>query len=299
MKKVKKLFEGCATALITPFLDDGVDFPSLRALIERQIEGGVSAVVLCGTTGEAPTLSEKEWQEVCAEGAECIGGRVPLIVGCGSNSTFAAARKASLAEGLGADGVLVVTPYYNKASREGMIRHFREVAAATYLPVIAYNVPSRTGVDLDVPACGEILKIPNVCGIKEASGSVSRAACLISEYGDSLPVYSGCDDVNLPILSIGGSGAISVLSNIFPEEVSLLCRLTAAGDLETAAALSRALHPLAAALFSEVNPIPVKTLLSHLGYCREIFRLPMCGMGEDKRERLISAYRETLDRLGK
>ncbi|MBR6918189.1 MAG: 4-hydroxy-tetrahydrodipicolinate synthase, partial [Clostridia bacterium] len=226
-----------------------------------------------------------------------VGERAKVIIGCGSNSTAEASRKASFAEDAGADAILVVTPYYNKASREGMIRHFETVCRACAIPVIAYNVPSRTGCDLDVDICREISEIENVAGIKEASGSVSRAACLTSEFGNAFPVYSGCDEINLPVLSVGGAGIISVMSNVFPEECVKMCRAASEGDRETALRLYLAMYPFSRALFCEVNPIPVKTVMAYLGMCKEKFRLPLCKISEENRGILMREYRKLCEKL--
>ena len=284
------VFEGCATALITPFSDGKIDYASFERIIGRQISRGVRALVFCGTTGEAPTVTEQERDEMCRFAAKTVSGRAKVIFGCGSNSTEGAVRLARRAESLGADAFHAVTPYNNNASPEGIVSHYREICRSVSIPVIAYNVPSRTGVDLDPGLCREIAKIHNLAGIKEATGSVSRAACLISDFGASLPLYSGADEVNVPILSIGGSGIISVASNVFPEFFSRMCSAAAEGDFAAASAMSRESYPFVASLFSEVNPIPVKTLMAHLGMCREEFRLPLCPLGAEKRKRLFEEY---------
>ena len=280
----KKVFEGCATALVTPFTEDGVDFDAFEAIIEEQIERGVASVVVAGTTGEAPTLSDAEREEMIRTAIFVSRGRVKVIAGCGSNSSTEARRRCERALRIGADAALVVTPYYNKASSAGLVEHYRAVASVG-IPVIIYNVPSRTGVDIGIRELDELVPLEGVVGIKEASGSVSRAACLISRYKDELPLYSGSDEVNLPILSIGGAGVVSVLSNVFPREVAEICRLG-----ERSREIAERLFPFCAALFSEVNPIPVKTVMAHTGRCREIFRLPMCAMDKVKREKLIEEY---------
>ncbi|MBQ7715593.1 MAG: 4-hydroxy-tetrahydrodipicolinate synthase [Clostridia bacterium] len=291
------LFEGCATALVTPFCDGGIDYSSFAALIERQIAGGVEALVFCGTTGESPTVTDEEWESICRFAVKKVGGRAKVIVGCGSNSTACAAKRAEAATGYGADGLLVVTPYYNKASEDGLVVHYETVCKATELPVILYNVPSRTGCDLNVPVCERLSEIGNVVGIKEASGSVSRAACIISRLGGDLPLYSGCDELNLPLLSIGGAGFISVLSNVFPSECVRLFELVRSGKVGEASALSSLFYPFVSALFCEVNPIPVKTVLSHMGLCEERFRLPLSPISASSRKRVIDAYEETVKRI--
>lgn len=297
MSKIKKrVFEGCGTALVTPFTEDGIDFDSLGELIERQIAAGASAIVFCGTTGEAPTVSREERREIFRFAVKCAAGRAKVIAGCGSNSTREAVRLAKEAENAGADAVLAVSPYYNKGNPDGIVSHYREIARGVGVPVIAYNVPSRTGVDLDLSVCKRLAEEENVAGIKEASGSVSRAACIASYLGESLPLYSGSDEVNLPILSIGGAGIISVLSNIFPAACVSMCRAAAAGDFTTAREIASDLYPFTASLFCEVNPIPVKTVLSHMGLCREIFRLPICRISDGKRENLIKEYERAAEK---
>jgi len=289
-----KVFEGCATALVTPFTEYGIDYDSLCKIIEQQTEGGVSALVVAGTTGEASTLTEEEWRTLCRFSVSAAKG-VKVIVGCGSNSTDAAVCRVRFAAEAGADAALVVTPYYNRATPDGLRRHYEAVCAASTIPVIAYNVPSRTGVDLNTATLDRIVDIPNLCGIKEATGSVSRSACLISRYKDKLPVYSGSDDVNFPILSIGGSGIISVASNVFPKQLSALCRMVSEGEVEGARELSANLYPFVSALFSEVNPIPVKTVMAYCGMCREIFRLPMCKISEEAGKALIEEYEKVCE----
>ena len=293
------VFEGCATALITPFNCDGVDFESFENLVEEQISSGVSALVFAGTTGEAPTLTEAERGEICSFAKRTVRGRVPVIMGCGSNSTAETVRRAKAAEERGADALLVVSPYYNKGNREGIVRHYISVCEAVGLPVIAYNVPSRTGVDLDLEICRELSKIENIAGIKEATGSVSRAACIMSYLGDELPLYSGADEVNLPILSIGGAGVISVVSNIFPRECVEMCSAAQVGNFASARDISEKLYPFITALFCEVNPIPVKTVLSYIGLCKEIFRLPICSISERNRNRVIGEYNKLKEKLCK
>ena len=273
----KRVFEGIATALVTPFSNGAIDYPAVERLIERQIALKVSALVVAGTTGEAPTLTREEWHSLAEYSVSVARGRVPVLVGAGSNSTAEASSRARAAEDAGADGVLVVTPYYNKASREGLVRHYEEVCASTRLPVIAYNVPSRTGVDMGVDVLEMIAKIPNFAGIKEASGSAARCAHVISYFGDDVPVYSGSDEINLPVFSIGGAGAVSVLSNVLPNETVRMWE-------------SSAVAPLVSALFSEVNPIPVKALMSSQGVIGDEIRLPLYPLSEDKKNRLAVEY---------
>ncbi len=285
-----KVFEGCATALITPFADGRVDYASFERIVEEQISAGVSALVFAGTTGEAPTLEKEEWRDICDFAVSRVGGRAKVIVGCGSNSTAEAVRKAAEAEGIGADAALIVSPYYNKGNAEGIVRHYETVCSKVSIPVIAYNVPSRTGVDLGIEICRRIAEIPNMAGIKEATGSAARAACLTSYIGDDLPLYSGSDEINLPVLSVGGSGVISVASNVFPALCVKMCRAAMGGDLSAAREISSRLYPFVSALFCEVNPIPVKTVMAYLGLCREEFRLPIYNISEENRRRVIEEY---------
>ena len=283
----KKLFTGNATALVTPFKDGRVDFEAFEKIVEYQIEGGADALVFLGTTGEASTLSDDEWRDVASFAARAVGGRAPVIIGCGSNNTANAENKSAFAEKCDANGILSVTPYYNKASIRGLVTHYKKIAACVSIPVMLYNVPSRTGVDIPLEVYEELAEIDNICGVKEASGSVSKAALIISRFGDDMPVYSGSDEINLPILSIGGAGVVSVLSNILPREVSTMCRLAAQQEYKKAAELSAALYPLTSALFCEVNPIPVKTALAEMGFCREEFRLPLCRISHEKRTTVL------------
>lgn len=289
-----KLFTGAATALVTPFKDGRVDYDAFEKIVEYQVSAGVETLVFCGTTGEASTLSEDEWKETASFGVNTAGGRAKVLIGCGSNNTANAENKSAFAEKCGADGILSVTPYYNKASIRGLVTHYKKIASRVSIPVMLYNVPSRTGVDIPLEAYEELAKIDNICGVKEASGSVSKAALIISNFGDDMPVYSGSDEINLPILSIGGAGVISVLSNILPREVITMCRLAAEQNYKKAAELSAALHPLVSVLFCEVNPIPVKTALAEMGFCREEFRLPLCRISHEKRERVLTELEKRL-----
>lgn len=285
-------FEGCATALITPFRSGAVDYPALKRLIEFQIENGVSALVACGTTGEAPTLCSDEKREVIAFTVRVSRGRVPVIAGCGSPSTAFAARFASDAEKDGASAVLCVTPYYNKATDMGVYMHYKTVAEATSLPLIAYNVPSRTGLSITREAYSQLCELPNFCGVKEASGNASYAGKISSEFSERFSLWSGCDELTAPLYALGGRGVISVLSNIMPAEVSELCRLCGEGKMAEAAGLQLRLMPMIEALFSEINPIPVKTALHAMGFCTPEMRLPLCRMGNKNEENLRRRMKE-------
>ena len=283
---MKVPFTGCGTAIVTPMRDGGVDFDAVARLIEYQMENGVAAIIPCGTTGEAPTLSGEEKKRVISFTIRRVDGRIPVIAGCGSPSTEYAAEYAADAEKAGADGVLVVTPYYNKATDQGIYFHYKTIADQVKIPVIAYNVPSRTGLCISESSYELLCTIPNLCGIKEASANVGYAERIAVAYGRQLGVYSGCDELTAPIYAVGGCGVVSVLSNIMPEAMVRLCDLCARGRLQDAAALQQELYPMIRALFSEVSPIPVKTALSLMGLCSDEMRLPLCPMRREARDRL-------------
>ena len=287
------LFTGCATALITPFRGGEMDKDAFIRLLQRQIEGGVDALVVAGTTGESPTLTdaEKEWLFTASVKEVAASGRkIPVIAGTGSNNTRRAAELSRLAEDCGCDGLLVVTPYYNKASEEGLVAHYEAITEATTLPVIAYHVPSRTGCKMSPAACKRLASLPRMAGLKDATGDVSFTARVASLCGDSLPLYSGNDDLTLPILSLGGAGVISVVSNLCPKTMTRLCRLWQEGKTGDATALQLALIPLCDALFCEVNPIPVKAAMEMLGLCTAEVRLPLAAADEGVRKRVGDAW---------
>ncbi len=284
MKKV--LFTGVCTALVTPFLDGKVNYPMMEMLLRRQLEAGVKAVVIAGTTGEAPTLSDDEKLELFRRCKEYVGSDMMIIAGTGSNSTEHAVRLSIAAEQAGVDALLVVSPYYNKATQEGLTAHYLAVADAVKLPVIIYNVPGRTGVDIPVSVYSQLARKANIAGVKEASGSIVKIAKIRSACGDELPVWSGNDDMTAPVIALGGRGVISVLSNVCPLETRYLTEAALAGDFDTAGALQSELLPLIEALFSEVNPIPVKEAMKMVGYdCGEC-RLPLTPMTEENRVKL-------------
>lgn len=279
-------FTGCATALVTPMRDGAVDYSVLGRLIEFQISNGVGALIPCGTTGEAPTLSGDEKRRVIAYTVERTGGRIPVIAGCGSPSTLLAARYAEEAAKSGADGILCVTPYYNKATEEGLYLHYSAVARASGLPVIVYNVPQRTGLSVSRGAYERLCDIPEVCAVKEASGDVQNATRLIACFGSRLAFYCGCDEICAPFYAAGGRGLISVASNAAPKKLARLCSICEGGRLRDAAALQKELSPFISALFSEVSPIPVKRALYYMGMCSDEVRLPLCSMSAAGSERL-------------
>lgn len=271
----KPLFTGVCTALVTPFLGNAVNYPLLELLLGRQIAAGIEAVVLCGTTGESPTLSDCEKLEIFRRCARYAGGRCKIIAGTGSNDTQHAVALSAAAEAAGADALLVVSPYYNKATADGLLTHYSSIAGAVHIPVIVYNVPSRTGVDIPVSVYRELSKIPNIAGVKEASTDMGKISKIRAICPDSFALWSGNDDLTAPILALGGQGVISVLSNILPEQTQALARAALDGDFDTAADLQLRLLPLTEALFREVNPIPVKAAMKLVGYDCGTCRLPL------------------------
>ena len=283
------LFFGAATALCTPFEQNGeLDLESYRRLLRFQLDGGIDALLVCGTTGEAPTLSDDEATLLLRETVRTAQKSLPVIMGIGSNCTAHAVEKAKNAEKNGADALLAVTPYYNKCTPEGLVRHYREIAAATSLPIIVYTVPSRTGMTVPPSVWSELFAIPNVIGIKDATGDIAYGAQFLSAFGSESCLWSGNDNATLPLLSLGSDGVISVLSNVKPRETSRICHAFAECKIREAQAIHTALLPLADALFCEVNPIPVKAALSLLGICKPYCRLPLTTASERTFNRLIS-----------
>ena len=279
-------FSGACTALVTPFLDGKVNYPMLEQLLRRQLDAGIRAIVLCGTTGESATLSDCEKLEIFRRAKAYTGEDALIIAGTGSNSTEHAVSLSKAAEDVGADALLVVTPYYNKATEEGLIAHYSAVAGGVHIPVIAYNVPSRTGVDLSVKVCKCLSMLPNLSGIKEASSDIQKVLRLRAACPRSFALWSGNDDMTAPIMALGGAGVISVASNIVPVEVQAMAQAALAGDFDTAADLQIRLLPLCQALFSEVNPIPLKAAMKLIGFDCGPCRLP-----------LTPPRRETTDQL--
>lgn len=281
----KTIFTGAGVALVTPFDENGVNYKKLEELIEFQIENSVDSIIVCGTTGEASAMSEDEQMSVLEFCIKKADGRVPMLAGTGSNNTDKTIRLTKFAEEIGYDGVLIVTPYYNKTTQKGLIEHYSAIADATRLPVILYNVPSRTGVSFTVDTL-KILdrKCPNIIGIKEASGDVAFAARICAET--DMAVYSGNDDVTLPILSVGGVGVISVIANIYPKEMHDICKHFFEKEYEKAKKLYLKMLSVMSAMFIEVNPIPVKTAMNILGFNVGKLRLPLCEMEDKNREKL-------------
>lgn len=288
----KPVFEGAASAIITPLTADGVDYENFGRLIDWQIENGVDAIVAVGTTGEGSTLTDAEHREAIKFCVDRVAGRVPVIAGTGSNDTAYAVELSRFAEEAGADGVLLVTPYYNKATQKGLVASFTAVADAVNIPCILYNVPGRTGCNLLPETVAELAKHPNINGIKEASGNLSQVAKIAALCGDELNIYSGNDDQNVPILSLGGKGCISVLANIMPRETHEMCQSFFDGDVATARRLQLSLLALIDALFCEVNPIPVKAACAAMGFGANTLRLPLTPMEPAHEANLLALMRE-------
>lgn len=280
------LFTGVCTALVTPFLDGRVNYPMMEQLLRRQMEAGIEAVVVCGTTGESPTLSDEEKLELFRRCKDFAGDRCRIIAGTGSNSTAHTLELSVAAQEEGADGLLIVSPYYNKATAEGLTAHYLTVSHAVSIPIILYNVPSRTGVDIPVSVYKRLAQLPNIAGVKEASSDITKIARIRKECPKDFYVWSGNDDQTVPVLSLGGQGVISVLSNVAPVETQAMAKAALAGDFDTAAELQVRLLPLIEALFSEVNPIPVKEAMKLLGYDCGPCRLPLTPMSRQSLEKL-------------
>lgn len=281
------MFEGCFTAIVTPFCGDGIDFAALTTLLEKQVSGGVAGVVPCGTTGESPTLSHDEHRRVIAHCVEVVRGRVQVIAGCGSNATREAVELTRFAAEVGADATLQVVPYYNRPAQHGLFEHFAAIAEAAPIPVMLYNIPGRSGVDLLPETVLRLAEIANIVAIKEATGSLIRTSELCVAGG--LDVLSGDDTLTLPMMAVGARGVVSVASNVVPEQVVALCAAVAQGDMGLARALHHRLWPLFRALFCDSNPVPVKYALGHLGLCGDSVRAPLAPMQEANAERVSRA----------
>ena len=293
MSKLKNtIFTGAATAIITPFKNGSVDYASFKGIIEQQIAGSIDAIVVAGTTGEAATLTHEEHMECMKFVVDTVAGRVPVIAGTGSNDTAYAIELSQYACEIGADALLLVTPYYNKATAKGLTKSFLATAEATSKPIILYNVPSRTGCNIPLSVYKELAKHERIVAVKEASGNISAIAELIAECGDSLDIYSGNDDQIVPIMSLGGKGVISVLSNVAPKETHEMTRLCLEGDFKAAAALQLKYLDLINALFCEVNPIPAKTAMAEMGFCDVEMRLPLCEMEDATKARLLTSLKK-------
>lgn len=278
------IFKGCGTAIVTPFTQDGVNFEEFRKLIEFQIENKVDAIIVCGTTGEAATMTENEKKQTIKFAIDVVAKRTKVIVGTGSNNTKTAIEMSKWAQEIGADGILVVTPYYNKTTQNGLIAHYTEIAKSVKLPIIMYNVPGRTGVNILPSTCKELSKVENIVGIKEASGDISQVAKIASLCGDDFSIYSGNDDQIIPVLSLGGKGVISVLSNVMPEYTHDMVYHYFNGNTEQAMKMQLEVIDLIDALFVEVNPIPVKYALNLMGFDFGKPRLPLIEMAESNKD---------------
>ena len=287
-----QIFEGMATALITPLTENGIDYEAFGKLIDWQIEEGINALVICGTTGEASTLSDEEHRDAIRFAVERANRRVPIIAGTGSNNTEYAIDLTRFACEVGVDGVLVVTPYYNKATQNGLIKMFTSIADASTVPVILYDVPSRTGTAIEPKTVAVLAEHPNIVGLKAASGNISKIAETIHLCGDKITVYSGNDDQVIPIMALGGKGCISVLSNVLPRESVAICQKFFQGDVKAAAKMQLDYLPLINALFSEVNPIPVKAAMAKMGFCEDYLRMPLTPMEDAHREVLFAEMRK-------
>lgn len=286
----KTIFTGAASALITPFNDEGVDFDALGNIIDYQIDNGIDALVICGTTGEAATMPDKEHLSVIDFSIKRAAGRVPIIAGTGSNDTAHCVELSKESQNLGADGLLITTPYYNKATQKGLLAHYDKVLEKTNLPIILYNVPGRTGMSYAIPTLKELAKDDRIVGIKEASGNIEYAT-EVAAMCPELDMYSGNDDMIVPILSLGGKGVISVLSNVAPKQTHDLCQKWFDGDIAGSRKMQFEYLELIKALFCEVNPIPVKTAMNMMGFNAGKLRLPLCEMAEDTYKRLENAMK--------
>lgn len=286
------IFKGAATALITPLDERGVDFTKFGELIDMQIDAGIDALVIAGTTGESSTLTDEEHRAVIAYAIGRVAGRVPVIAGTGSNETEYAVGLSRFACEAGADALLVVTPYYNKTTQRGLVAMYSAIADAATKPIIAYNVPSRTGLNIEPSTYLTLAEHGNIRAIKEANGNISKIVETFALVGDKIDIYSGNDDQIVPILSMGGAGVISVLSNLCPRETSEICHRFFEGDVSGAAKMQCEYLPLVSALFSETNPIPVKAAMAKLGYCSDFLRLPLVTMEKEHREVLYARMTE-------
>lgn len=289
----KTLFKGTGVAIVTPFNEDlSVNYDVFEKLINFNIENGTDAIIVCGTTGESATLTDEEHKDVIEFVVKTVNGRIPVIAGTGSNDTSYAIELSQHAEQMGVDGILVVTPYYNKATQKGLITHYTSIADSVNIPMIIYNVPSRTGCNVEPETVKILSKHKNIVGIKEASGNISQVGKVAALCGNDIDIYSGNDDQILPILSLGGKGVISVMSNVLPKETHDVCQLFFDGKLEESLKLANKLNKISHDLFLEVNPIPVKAALELMGYDAMSLRLPLTSMDENKKEVLKATMKE-------
>jgi len=288
----ESIFTGAATAVVTPLTDKGVDYPRFKQLLLWQVEQGIDALVICGTTGECSTLTDEEHREVLQFAMDTVGGRVPLIAGTGSNDVAYAIDLSRFACDIGYDALLLVTPYYNKTTQNGLVATFTAIADACTKPIILYNVPSRTGVNIEPATYAKLADHPMICAIKEAGGNLSKIVETAALVGDKLDIYSGNDDQIVPILACGGKGVISVLSNLLPAETSLICKKFFDGDVAGAMEMQKQYLPLINALFCEVNPIPAKAAMAAMGFCEDYLRLPLVPMEAAHRAVLLQCMRD-------
>lgn len=286
------IFTGCGTAIATPFTASGINYDAFGELIEDQIKNNIDAIIVCGTTGESATMSKEEKKELIKYAINKINKRTKVVVGTGSNNTINAIEMSKFAEEAGADALLVVTPYYNKTTQAGLIAHYKAIAESVNIPIIMYSVPSRTGVNILPETCLELSKIDNIVAIKEASGNISQVAKIASLCGDNLDIYSGNDDQIIPVLSLGGKGVISVLSNIMPKYTHDMIYKYLNGELKEATKMQLEALELIDMLFCEVNPIPVKYALNAIGYDYGIPRLPLVELSKDKQEKMIKVLKK-------
>lgn len=278
------LFRGSGVAIVTPFNDAGVDFKKLEELIEWHIKSSTDAIIVCGTTGEASTMSESERKETIKFTVDVVNKRIPVIAGTGTNNTAASVSMSRWAESIGVDGLLVITPYYNKTTQKGLIAHFKEISINVNIPIIIYNVPSRTGMNILPSTLKELCALENIVAVKEASGDISQIAKIKALCGDRLHIYSGNDDQIIPILALGGSGVISVVANVIPKEVHDMCDLFFKGKLDEALKIQLDTLAFTNAIFIETNPIPVKTAMNLMGMAVGHLRLPLCDMSDSNLE---------------
>ena len=282
----KPLFTGVCTALVTPFLDGKINYSMLEKLLKRQMNAGIKAIVIAGTTGESPTLSDEEKITLFQKSKEYVGDQCLIIAGTGSNNTEHSIHLSIGAQEAGADALLVVSPYYNKATPDGIIMHYRSICESVSIPVIVYNVPGRTGLDIPIGVYKALSAIPNIAGVKEANPDITKIARIRNTCGKDFPIWSGNDDQIVPVTALGGQGVISVLSNVLPKETVMLCDAAECGDFQTAADLQCRCLPLIDALFSEVNPIPVKAAMKEIGYDCGGCRLPLCDISKENLTKL-------------
>ncbi|MBP3285205.1 MAG: 4-hydroxy-tetrahydrodipicolinate synthase [Clostridia bacterium] len=295
MKKL--IFEGSGVALVTPFTNDGVNYEVLEELIEFQIDNGTDAIIVCGTTGEPATMSDEEKHDVIRFTVEKVNGRVPVIAGTGSNSTRHSVELSMYAESVGADGLLIVTPYYNKTTQRGLVAHYKTIAMTTKLPIILYNVPGRTGLNMMPRTIAELSEIENIVGLKEASGNFSQIAEIMTLCGEDLWLYSGNDDQVVPMLALGGVGVISVAANVIPHDMHRMVKYYLAGEGRKSREIQLQAIELIQALFSEVNPIPVKEAVRQIGFDVGKCRMPLVDMTEEGQMRISVALKNYFDRM--